>query len=97
MLNITPTLGHIFIKEIKVEVKPIGGLILPESAKEKALMRGEVLSCGKRGFFNWLFGYYSKIQVGAKVMFVKYSAAEVEGEGFLIRYEDVKNTYEEAM
>jgi chaperonin GroES len=90
-MNIQPMQGRVLVKEIKPDDKAKGGLILPESAKDRSLMKGEVLKLGVPTPDYDCSG----IVLGAKVLFVEYAAAEVEldGEKYrFIRYEDVIGT-----
>ncbi len=83
--------GRITIREIKPEEK-VGGLILPESAKDKSLMRGVIVSCGTpTPDYDC-----SDLNIGVEVLFVEYASAEIPGENGLrfIRYEDIQGIYE---
>src|ERR1035437_4900007 len=92
-MKITPMQGRILVKEILPENKTKGGLILPESAKERALMRGEVIELGV-----YTPDYdCTLINKGSTVLFVEYAAAELDVDGVkyrFIRYEDVIGTLE---
>lgn len=94
-MNITPMQGRILVTEIPPESKTKGGLILPETAKDRALMRGEVLELGvPTPDYDC-----SLINKGSIVLFVEYAAAELEVAGVkyrFIRYEDVIGTLSKA-
>lgn len=83
--------GRVLVKEIPPENKTKGGLILPETAKERALMRGLVLELGvPTPDYDC-----TPILKGSTVLFVEYAAAELEVDGIkyrFIRYEDVIGT-----
>ena len=86
--------GRILVKEIHPQDKTTGGLILPESATKKALVKAEVIRVGLP-----IQEYdCSEIKEGAIVLFVEYAGAEVEEEGekcLLVRYEDIIGVIEE--
>lgn len=80
--------GRILVKEIKPESKTAGGLILPQSATERSLMKGVVLELGiPTPDYDC-----SGIQEGSVVLFVMFASAEVGDDmpdGRILRYEDV--------
>ena len=88
-MKFTPLNDRLLVRRVENEEKSAGGIILPDSAKEKP-MEGEVLSVGKGhrnddGSFRAL-----DVEVGARVLFAKYSGDEVKlsGEEYMILRED---------
>lgn len=88
-MNFAPLNDRMLVRRVEKEEKSAGGIILPDSAKEKP-MEGEVLAIGKGhrnddGTFRAL-----DVKVGSKVLFAKYSGDEVklEGEEYMILRED---------
>ncbi len=84
-MNIKPLADRIIVKAAAAEEK-IGGIIIPDTAKEKPL-KGEVLAVG-----NGTKDEEMVLQVGDTVLYGKYAGTEVEleGEKFLImRQSDV--------
>ena len=88
-MNFQPLNDRMVIRRVENEEKSAGGIILPDSAKEKP-MEGEVLAIGKGfrnddGSFNAL-----DVEVGARVLFAKYAGDEVkiDGEEYMILRED---------
>lgn len=88
-LNIRPLHDRIIVKRLTEEEKTKGGIIIPDSAKEKpqeaevvAVGNGKVLDDGKKIALD--------VKVGDKVLFSKYSGNEikVDGEEYLILRED---------
>lgn len=74
------------VKPAAAEEKTIGGIIIPDSAKEKPL-RGEVLAVG-----NGTKDEQMVLQAGDQVLYGKYAGTELEldGEKYLImRQSDV--------
>ena len=86
MSKIQPLADRVLIKASAAEEKTVGGIIIPDSAKEKPL-RGEVLAVG-----NGTKEEEMVLQVGDQVLYGKYAGTELEldGEKFLImRQSDV--------
>ena len=85
-MNIKPLADRVLIKAAEAETKTIGGIIIPDSAKEKPL-KGEVVAVG-----NGTKDEEMMLKVGDTVLFGKYAGTELEFENskFLImRQSDV--------
>lgn len=85
-MKIKPLADRVLIKPAPAEEKTVGGIIIPDTAKEKPL-QGEVLAVGKGTKDEEMV-----LTVGDKVLYGKYSGTEVEldGEKYLImRQSDV--------
>lgn len=85
-MNIKPLADRVLIKPAPAEEKTAGGIIIPDTAKEKPL-QGEVLAVG-----NGTKDEEMVLKVGDTVLYGKYSGTEVEldGEKYLImRQSDV--------
>lgn len=86
MMNIKPLADRVLIKPTAAEEKTIGGIIIPDSAKEKPL-RGEVLAVGGGTKDEQMV-----LKAGDTVLYGKYAGTELEldGEKYLImRQSDV--------
>ena len=84
-MNIQPLADRVLIKPAAAEEK-IGGIIIPDTAKEKPL-KGEVLAVGKGTKDEEMV-----LQVNDTVLYGKYAGTELEldGEKYLImRQSDV--------
>lgn len=88
-MNVKPLGEKILIKRVEAESKTAGGILLPDSAKEKpkegkiiALGDGKLLKNGDRAKFQ--------VKKGDKVLFTSYGGAEVriDGEEFLLMSEE---------
>ena len=93
-MKIKPMPRRILVKEIKIEEVVKGGLILPESAKNKALIRAEIIRVGKDIWYKRLFFFLRTFNFKKEdiVLYVEYSAAKIEDNGeeySLVRDEDV--------
>ena len=85
-MNIKPLADRVLIKPAPVEEKTVGGIIIPDTAKEKPL-QGEVLAVGGGTKDEEMV-----LKAGDRVLYGKYSGTEVEldGEKYLImRQSDV--------
>ena len=80
MSTIQPLADRVLVKPAAAEEKTVGGIIIPDSAKEKPL-RGEVLAVG-----NGTKDEQMVLKAGDRVLYGKYAGTELEldGEKFLI-------------
>lgn len=74
-MNIKPLQDRVLIKPAPAEEKTVGGIIIPDTAKEKPL-QGSVLAVG-----NGTKDEEMVLKVGDAVLYGKYSGTEVELEG----------------
>ena len=88
-MKIRPLGDRILVKRIKEEEKTKGGIIIPETAKEKP-QEGKVVAVGKGKMTEQGKLLTPDVKVGDKILFGKYSGSEVkiEGEEHLILRED---------
>jgi chaperonin GroES len=80
-LKLKPLGGRVIIEAIEQEEMTAGGIILPETAKEKP-QEGKVLAVGP-GEREEKTGARipMEVKVGDKVLFAKYSGTEVKMDG----------------
>ena len=80
MSKIQPLADRVLVKAAAAEETTVGGIIIPDSAKEKPL-RGEVLAVG-----NGTKDEEMILKPGDQVLYGKYAGTELEfeGEKFLI-------------
>lgn len=83
-VKLRPLEDRVVVKPIEVEEKTKGGLVLPDTAKEKP-QQGEVIAVGP-GRFEDGQRIPMEVKVGDRVIFSKYGGTEVkvEGEEFII-------------
>ena len=74
-MNIKPLADRVLILPAPVEEKTIGGIIIPDSAKEKPL-RGEVIAVG-----NGTKDEEMILKVGDQVLYGKYAGTELDLDG----------------
>ncbi len=88
-MNIRPLHDRIVVKRVEEDETKIGGLFIPDSAKEKP-QKGEVVAVGKgkRGDDGKLIPL--DVQAGDKILFGKYSGSDIKIDGveYLIMRED---------
>ena len=95
-MKIRPLQDRIIVKRVDEEETTKGGIIIPDTAKEKP-QEGKVISVGK-GKVNE-DGKLQKLDVkkGDKVLFSKYSGTEINIDGqehLIIREDDVLGVVE---
>ncbi len=86
IMNIKPLADRVLILPMAAEEKTVGGIIIPDTAKEKPL-QGKVVAVG-----NGTKDEEMVIAVGDQVLYGKYSGTELEFEGekyLIMRQSDV--------
>jgi chaperonin GroES len=88
-MQVVPLNEKIVVKRLEAEEKTAGGIVLPDSAKEKpkqgkvlSLGQGKRLESGKRAPFQ--------VKEGDRVLFTSYAGSEItiDGVEYLIMTED---------
>ena len=74
-MNIRPLADRVLVVPAPAEEKTIGGIIIPDTAKEKPL-KGEVVAVG-----NGTKDEEMIVKVGDTVLYGKYAGTELELEG----------------
>jgi len=87
-MKVKPLADRIVIKPAQAEEKTKGGIILPDTAKEKPVI-GEVVAVGPGKITDDGKKIVPEVKVGDKVLYGKYSGTEItiEGEEYLIMRE----------
>ena len=88
-MKIRPLQDRVIVKRIEEEEKTKGGIIIPDTAKEKP-MEGKVTAVGKGKVLEDGKVHALDVKAGDRVLFGKYSGTEVkiDGEEHLIMRED---------
>jgi chaperonin GroES len=88
-MNIRPLYDRIVVKRIEDQETKIGGLYIPDSAKEKP-QEGEVVAVGKGKRLEDGKVVPLDVQKGDRILFGKYSGSEIriDGEELMIMRED---------
>jgi chaperonin GroES len=89
MSKIRPLQDRVIIRRVKEEEKSKGGIIIPDTAKEKPA-EGEVMAVGSGKILENGSVRQLDVTVGDRVLFGKYDGTEVkiDGEDRLIMRED---------
>ncbi|MBM3253797.1 MAG: co-chaperone GroES [Candidatus Omnitrophica bacterium] len=84
-MNLKPLGDRVIIKVLEEESKTKGGIVLPDTAKEKP-QEGEVIAVGPGKTLENGKVVSPEVKVGDKVLFGKYSGSEVKvgAEDYLI-------------
>ena len=85
-MNIKPLADRVLVVPAPAEEKTIGGIIIPDTAKEKPL-KGEVVAVG-----NGTKDEEMIVKVGDTVLYGKYAGTELELEGskyLIMRQSDI--------
>ncbi len=85
-MKIKPLADRVLIVHAPAETKTVGGIIIPDTAKEKPL-QGEVVAVG-----NGTKDEEMVLKVGDQVLYGKYAGTEVEYEGtkyLIMRQSDI--------
>ena len=90
-MNIRPLHDRIIVERLEEETKTAGGLIIPDTAKEKP-QQGKVIAVGKGKKTEDGKVLPLDVKVGDKVLFGKYAGTEIKMEGeeyLMMREEDI--------
>ena len=89
-MNIKPLGDRIIVRPLEAEEKTKGGIVLPDTAKEKP-QEGEVVAVGKGKYLDNGQVQTLELKAGNRVLYGKYSGTEITtktGEELLIMRED---------
>jgi chaperonin GroES len=95
-MKIRPLQDRIIVKRIEEEETTKGGIIIPDSAKEKP-MEGEVISVGSGKVLDNGTKQVPEVKAGDRVLFGKYSGTEVkidDIEHLIMREDDILGVIE---
>lgn len=87
-MNFTPLHDRVLVRRIESDEKTSGGLIIPDSAKEKP-QEGEIVSVGAGAKDDDGDRIAMDVKAGDKILFGKWSGTEVkiDGEDLIIMKE----------
>ena len=88
-MKIRPLQDRVIVQRVQEEEKTKGGIIIPDTAKEKP-QEGKVVAVGKGKVGDDGKVTPLDVKAGDRILFGKYSGTEVkiDGEDFLIMRED---------
>ena len=88
-MNVKPLADRILVRRIEEQETRKGGIIIPDTAKEKP-QEGEVLAVGNGRILDNGTKVALDVKVGDKILFGKYTGSEIkiDGEDVLVLRED---------
>ncbi|MDD5437441.1 MAG: co-chaperone GroES [Candidatus Omnitrophica bacterium] len=88
-MKIQPLADRIMVKVLEAKEVTKGGILLPDTAKEKP-QEAEVVAVGKGKISNEGKTIAPEVKVGDKILFGKYSGTEItlDGKEYLILKEE---------
>lgn len=96
-MKIRPLQDRILVKRLDGEEKTKGGIIIPDSAKEKP-QEGQVVATGKGKLSEDGKILPLDVKKGDKVLFAKYSGSDIKIDGIehlIMREEDILGVIEQ--
>jgi chaperonin GroES len=90
-VKIRPLQDRILVKRIEEEAKTAGGIIIPDTAKEKP-QEGKVIAVGNGKLLDDGKVHPLDVKKGDRVLFSKYGGTEVQVDGeehLIIREDDI--------
>jgi chaperonin GroES len=90
-MKIRPLQDRVLVKRIQEEEKTKGGIIIPDTAKEKP-QEGKVIAVGKGKMSDEGKVIPLDVKAGDRILFGKYSGSEVKIDGeehLIMREEDI--------
>ena len=91
-MNIQPLADRVVVQPLEAESKTKGGILLPDTAKEKP-QEGKIVAVGKGKVLDSGAIQALEVKIGDKVLYAKYTGNEIttkDGEELLImREEDI--------
>jgi chaperonin GroES len=95
-MKIRPLQDRVIVKRVEEEEKTKGGIIIPDTAKEKP-MEGKVIAVGKGKLLEEGKIHPVEVKAGDRVLFGKYAGTEVkiaEEEHLIMREDDILGVIE---
>jgi chaperonin GroES len=95
-MKIRPLQDRVIVKRIQEEEKTKGGIIIPDTAKEKPI-EGEVIAVGKGKVTDDGSLRAPEVKKGDRVLFGKYAGTEVKLDGvehLILREDDIVGVIE---
>jgi chaperonin GroES len=90
-MKLKPIGDRILVKRVESETKSAGGIIIPETAKEKP-QEAEVIAVGDGRLLDNGERMAPPVQIGNRILFAKYSGDEIKLDGddhLIIRADEI--------
>ena len=87
-MSFTPLHDRVLVRRIDAEAKTVGGLLIPDTAKEKP-QEGEVIAVGEGARSKSGDLIAMSVESGDRILFGKWSGSEIkmDGEDLIIMHE----------
>lgn len=95
-MNIRPLQDRVLVKRVEEEAQTKGGIIIPDTAKEKP-MEGSVIAVGNGKVLENGTKVSPGVKAGDRILFGKYSGTEVKIDGdehLILREDDILGVIE---
>ena len=95
-MKLRPLHDRVIVKRLEEEERTSGGIIIPDTAKEKP-QQGKVIAVGKGRFLENGQVVPLVVKDGDRVLFSKYAGTDVKVEGeelLIMREEDILGIFE---
>jgi len=95
-MKIRPLQDRVLVKRVESEEKTKGGIIIPDTAKEKPI-EGKVIAVGAGKVGDDGKAHPLDVKAGDRILFGKYSGTEVKIDGeehLILREEDILGVIE---
>jgi len=79
-MKIRPLADKVLVERVEAENKTVGGIVLPDSAKEKP-QKGKVVSVGEGKLLDDGTRRKTQVKKGDLVLFTSYAGTEVKVDG----------------
>jgi chaperonin GroES len=76
-MKVKPLLNRVLIKRVEADEKPKGGIIIPDTAKEKP-MEGKVIAVGAGRLDDDGKRIPMEVKAGDRILFAKYAGTEIK-------------------
>lgn len=96
-MNVKPLQDRVLVKRIEQESKSAGGIIIPDSAKEKPA-EGIIISVGNGKVLNTGEKIALTVKKGDRILFSKYAGTEIKinnEEHLVMREDDILGVIEQ--
>lgn len=96
-MNVKPLQDRVLVKRIEQEAKTAGGIIIPDSAKEKPA-EGIIVSVGNGKVLNTGEKISLTVKKGDRILFSKYAGTEIKinnEEHLVMREDDILGVIEQ--
>jgi chaperonin GroES len=79
-MNIKPLADKVLVQRIEAEAKTAGGIVLPDTAKEKP-QRGKIVAVGEGKVLDDGSRRQMQLKAGDEVLFTSYAGTDIKVDG----------------